>query len=426
MYAGRERNLPAAVSRYWRQGMLAALLAMALMPGHAVAQGIRLRTEFSSSRAWADTASLDAALGFASRQTAGAGARLIYEKTLGDVRIEFQGVLTAYSGDDIAYRAALAARFPPAPPTTLFDLGQIWQHDATTRIEGVIDRLSFAWVTPHLVLKIGRQAITWGSGIVFHPADIVAPFPPNAVDTSYKPGADMVYGQYLFDSGADVQAIALPRPLVPGGPVAFGNSTYAVRGKTSIGALDLSAMFARDRGDSVASMGLAGALGGASWNAQYVGWKLASGAERPSWLINISSFGTLAGRNMSWFAEIYHNGFGVGSGVPLSLLPPELSKRTATGQVFVLGRDFMALGGRVELGPDISVSPAALVSLSDGSALLSLRADYSLGDNTDVLLGYDRPLGRNGTEFGGRETTPGSGIYARPAARMMLKLVRYF
>ncbi len=416
----------AVVAGRMRKAWLVALLVAAIMPGPVAADGLRLRTELSSGRAWATATSLDAALGYASHQATGAGVRLIHEKTLGDFRIELQGVITARRGSDVGYRTALAASFPPVPPATLFDLGQTWRQDATTLIAGRIDRLSLGYAGPNLVLRIGRQAITWGSGIVFHPADIVAPFPPDAVDTTYKPGADMIYAQYLFDSGADIQAIALPRPLVPGGPVAFANSTYAVRGKTLVGALDLSAMFARDRGDSAGSVGLAGALGGASWNAQYIGWKLAGGAGRPSWLVNISSFGTLAGRNMSWFAEIYHNGFGVAPGVPLSLLPADLLKRSATGQVFVMGRDFAALGGRVELNPDLSASPTALFSLNDGSVLLNLRFDYSLGDNTDILFAASRPFGRNGSEFGGRETAPGSGIYARPATRLTVKLVRYF
>jgi len=42
--------------------------------------------------------------------------------------------------------------------------------------------------------------LSWGNGLVFSPMDIVNPFDPTAVDTEYKAGDDMLYGQidYFF------------------------------------------------------------------------------------------------------------------------------------------------------------------------------------------------------------------------------------
>ncbi|MBZ0128836.1 MAG: hypothetical protein K8F59_06950 [Rhodobacteraceae bacterium] len=404
---------------------LSAALAFGLA-APAAADGLRVRTEVSLNTNSARATSLDASLGFARRDHRAGSVRLMWEKSLGDFRFEIHSHMAVNQGDILPYGAAIAPFYPAPATTTLFDLTRTWQASPTSFITNTFDRLSLSYASSHFVLKIGRQAITWGSGMVFHPADIVAPFAPTAIDTAYKPGADMVYAQMLFDSGADIQAIAVPRGLAPGGPVDFAASTYAVRGQTALGSLDANLMLARDRGDSVGSFGLSGALGGASWNAEYVHWRLASGATHPSWLFNIANYGTLGGWNVSYFAEYFHNGFGVDAGVPLDSLPASLTKRMSTGQVFLTGRDFLSLGGNVEMTADLSVAPNAIVSLADRSALAGFTVNYTLGDNTNLVFNFSQTFGADGTEFGGRETSAGSGIFASGGRSMVLQLVQFF
>ncbi|NOX73340.1 MAG: hypothetical protein GXP03_06885, partial [Alphaproteobacteria bacterium] len=361
-------------------------------------------------------------LGFQNRRTASGSARLMWGKNTGPFRFEIHSRLSFSQGDDVAF----SAFFPVPLPATLFDLTTSWLSNTNTSVTNTIDRLSVTYSTNNMVLKIGRQAITWGSGMVFHPGDIVAPFAPNALDTAYKPGADMIYGQVLFDSGADIQLIAVPRGAVLNGPILFSASTYALRGQFQLASLDASLMLARDRGDSVASVGLSGALGGASWNAEYVGWRLADGTAYPSYLFNISNFSTLGTLNISYFGEYFHNGFGVAAAVPLDALPASLSKRMSTGQVFLPGMDFLALGAALQVTPDLSVSPSALLSLDDRSALASLGVNYTLGDNTNFVVNYSQPFGPVGSEFGGRETSAGSGVYGMPPRSLSLQLVHFF
>ena len=107
-------------------------------------------------------------------------------------------------------------------------------------------------------------------------------------------------------------------------------------------------------------------------------------------------------------------------------LPASLTKRMSTGQVFFGGRDFLAFGGQVQMTPELTVTPNAIVSLNDASALASIGVNYSLGDNTDLSFDYSHPVGKDGSEFGGRETTAGSGVYTGPARTATLRLVHYF
>ncbi len=400
-------------------------LVFALAAAPAMAQDFTIRSELGASYDWAAPASLDTALGFGTRQTWQGQMRLMWQASLGELQLEFAGVIGAAVGDNVAWRAALAPFLPPQPPATLFDMTYA-NVTGNTALGARVDRLVLTYARENLVLKAGRQAITWGQGLVFHPGDIVAPFAPNATDTSYKPGVDMLYGQYLFDSGADVQAIWVPRPLVPGGPVDANASTFALRGAFRVGEVDVALMAARDRGDTVGSLGLAGPLGEASWKAEYVGWQLASGAYRPSWLLSAANFTTIGDVNVSYFAEYFHNGFGVAPGTALDALPPELLKRLGTGQVFLTGQDYLALGATLQLTPDLSLTPTALISLNDPSALLSVGLNYALGDNTNIMFTYSQPTGPTGTSFGGLETSAGSGIFATPPRSAELKLVHFF
>lgn len=399
--------------------LLAAIMAMPVW-----ADDFRVRTEVGLTSSNADATSLEADLGYRVTRALTATARLMWDKFEGSFRFEVHTQLKAARGGQIA----LASELMPAegPPRTLLDLSGAWSHDPDQTVVGVIDRASVAYTRESLVLKAGRQAITWGSGLFFHPSDIVAPFSPDAIDTSYKPGVDMLYAQYLFDNGADVQAIAVPRAETYGGTVDMGQSTLAIRGSATLGGLDGALFYARDRGDNVTGLNLSGPLGGASWNAEYVHWRLADDTTYPSWLFNVTNFGTLGDWNVSYFAEYFRNGFGVDASVPLDALPANLTKRMSTGQVFFGGQDFLAPGGQLQVTADLSVSPRAIISLNDGSKLAMVGVNYAIGDNTDLAFDIFCPFGTDASEFGGRETSAGSGVFAGPSRSATLRLVHFF
>lgn len=365
----------------------------------------------------------DATSGLGDHSAVTSGLRMMNDGWMGDVRFEYHLNLQHIQGSSLALIKAAEAG---AIPTTLFDLSGSSDLGRDGRLSAVLDRASLAYTTDQTVLKIGRQAITWGMGTVFHPGDFVAPFSPNAIDTSFKPGVDMIYGQYLFDCGADVQAIYVPRPSSFGGAIDPDASTLAMRGYASLGAVDVAWTVAQDRGDRVQSVGLSGSLGGAAWKAEVVDWTLESGTVDPSWLVSLTNFGSLGDFGTTYFAELYHNGFGQPASVPVADLSAALTKRMGTGQVFYAGQDFLALGGSLLVSPDVGISPSAIISLEDRSALLSLSANLNVGDNGSLSLSVLRPNGADGTEFGGRETAAGSGVFSGAAPTVTLTATQYF
>lgn len=403
--------------------VISACLAFALGSGLAHAGDLRVRTEIGAASFVGDETGPENDLGFRRSEKTNASARVMWE---GDVGAATAGVhvnLSMAHGSFVELGNLVSTEF--APPT-LIDLRHDFIDDERTELVGVLDRAHLTFSTDQLVVTLGRQAITWGGGMMFQPMDIVAPFPPDAIDTAYKPGVEMIYGQYLFDNGSDVQAIYVPRANEYGAAPSREYSTTAVFGSTTLGPLDARALVAQDRGKSVVGFGLGGPLAGAAWNVEWVGLEGENQSYHPFWVANVSNFGTLGDWNISYFAEYYHNPLGVDGNVALDDLPDDLVVRMGYGQVFLPGRDFVGLGGMIQVSPDVSISPTVIISVNDGSYLGRMSLAASLSDSADLFLDVAVPVGADGTEFGGRETTEGSGIFAGVPASATLRFVKHF
>ncbi|GHE05400.1 hypothetical protein U879_04025 [Defluviimonas sp. 20V17] len=410
-----------------------AVLALSLATGLGLAAPARAdnalhgRFELTGIGATSKAGSADAFLGARSRAGLHGDFRLTWEPHWGRWDFSLHYVLRGASGRDVALSRSKAALLPAPPPATLFDLSETLTDSGNRRLTQRIDRLSLGYSTPHFVFRIGRQALTWGAGQVFHPMDLVDPFAPNAVDTEYKPGVDMIYTQILFDDGSDLQAVAAPRRAVAGGPVSGNASTFALHYHRSIGAFGLSLLAARDRGDWTAGLGLSGPLGGATWNAEIVPTREAAGATRVSGLLNISGATTLAGRNATYYAEYFHNGFGVpGSGAALDSLPSDLTARLTRGQIFTVSRNYLAAGGAWDWTPLLTLSPSLIVNLDDRSFYVSAESKWSLSDNSMLLIGLQAPVGPHGTEFGGLPVSGTTAPYSAEPTTAFLQFRRYF
>jgi len=72
-----------------------------------------------------------------------------------------------------------------------------------------LDRFYFDHTTEQTVVRVGRQAISWGNGLFYNPMDFFNPFDPAAIDNEYKTGDDMIYAQYLNPRGLYVVTVFL-------------------------------------------------------------------------------------------------------------------------------------------------------------------------------------------------------------------------
>ncbi|HLI66369.1 MAG TPA: hypothetical protein VKU90_08390 [Caulobacteraceae bacterium] len=408
---------------------LGGAVVLTVFAGAASAQadnGVHGRLEVADAGLFSRGDSIEAALGAKDSDAASASLRVTWEPTWGAWSLQAHGLVTIEDGPEVALARAQAGVLP-APPATWFGLTANFADRGDVLGQASLDRLAVAYTTPSLVVRVGRQAITWGSGLVFRPMDLFDPFAPNATDTEWKPGVDMLYVQRLFADGSDLQAIVAPRPARPGGPLTADASSFALHYQTTIGGHQTTALLARDHGDWVAGAGLNGAWGGATWNLEIVPTFLAAGGTRVSALANLSDAVTLAGHNATVFVEYFHNGFGAGDrNLTLATLPPDLKDRLARGQVFSTRQDEVAGGMTFEASPLITLSPTLIADLDDGSLFLLAAGTWSLSNNATLVAGAQAPIGPARTEFGGLPLAPGGQVLLAPPAQIYVQLRRYF
>ncbi|MCG8458405.1 MAG: hypothetical protein MI919_19180, partial [Holophagales bacterium] len=288
-----------------------------------------------------------------------------------------------------------------------------------------LDRASVTYSTPRTVVRLGRQALTWGNGQVFHPLDLFNPFSPDAQDTSYKPGTDMAYAQYLFDSGADIQAIVVPRRGADGDPASDASSA-AIKGLWRKGNVQMEAVAASDYGDPVFAFGAAGPVGDALWKFDIVSTDPDDGSAAISAVASLHNSWTWRTRPVSAYLEYYRNGFGVRDRRTVDSLPVDLTERIARGQIFNTGQDYLAIGGTVNSTPLLQISPVAIANLNDWSAQALVTAQYSLSDDANLVFGAQLPFGSRGSELGGRRTTVGADDFERAPYTFYIRFERFF
>ncbi len=321
--------------------------------------------------------------------------------------------------------------FPVDPDQiSLWHLNHILTDHDQTFTEHRLDRLSLGYSGTHLVMRIGRQALTWGSGLVFHPMDLFNPFAPNATYTTYKLGTDMLYGQWLFNSGADLQGVIVPHRDPKTGSLTDNQSSAGVKWHGFVGenhTIGIDLLLAQNYQTQVLGAGASGAIGGATWTTEAIPIHLDGNSLLTSFLTNVQYAWIWNEKNINGYIEYFHNGFGVsGTDRTLSSLPASLTERLVRGELFTVSSNYIGAGINVQWTPLFTLNPSIISNLDDRSMLLIGQAVYSLSQNTNITYGFQWGLGSHGTEYGGLQTAPDSGIYVTPANQAYIRLTWYF
>ena len=328
--------------------------------------------------------------------------------TQGDLRLNLEHRQSGWTFNTNYQLAALNGEtvLLPNDSRRLFDLTSVIDQGSESALAHRLDRLWVGYASEKAVVRFGRQALSWGNGMFYAPMDLVNPFDPAAVDTEYKAGDDMLYLQYLRDSGADIQGAYVIRRDYLSGDVDSDAATIATKYHGFRGEGEFDVLVARHYGDNVLGIGASHAIGGANWSADLVvtDTDLDTIVQLST---NLSYSWNFGGKNMSGVVEYHFNGFGQHSGSydPLSLAGnPDLLLRLGRGESFTIGRHYLAGSVLIEMTPLWSISPALLMNASDPSGLLQLITNYSLSDNMTLLGSLNFALGSNGSEFGGIES----------------------
>ena len=315
----------------------------------------------------------------------------------------------------------------PEDERRLFDLTKVMHDEGKSAWLHRLDRMWAGYSSDKTVVRLGRQAVSWGNGLFYTPMDLVNPFDPAAIDTEYKAGDDMLYLQYLRDSGDDVQAAVVIRRDVIGGDVDAGESAIALKYHGFAGETEYDVLIAENYDDIVIAFGGVRSFGGAIWRGDVVITDTVNDT-RIQVVTNLSYSWIWAGKNVSGAFEYYFNGFGQRAGRydPLSLATnADLIAYLARDQLFTLGRNYIAGSMSIELSALWSLTPTLFANLDDRSALVQWVTQYSLSDNLVFLGSLNLPLGGNGTEFGGIDSGI-NGLYLSSGVGVFAQIAYYF
>lgn len=309
----------------------------------------------------------------------------------------------------------------------LLNLTHVFHESDGEAILQRLDRLALGYTGQKLVVRVGREAISWGNGLFYNPMDVFNPFAPDAVDKDYKSGDDLAYAQWLFDSGNDAQAVLVPRRNLKTGKVDAAYGSAAAKYHGFFAGREYDVLAAQHYDDPMLAIGLA-----TDWRESVVrGDIIATHTEErtiTSAVANISYSWVWFEKNISGFLEYFYNGFGQNAkdyspeALAGNLL---LLQRIQRGEIYTLGKHYIGASMSIETTPLTLLTANVFVNVADPSALLQLVYNIDWRQDLTLFAGFSVPMGTRGTEFGGIPTGAPQ-VYYSSGNALFLQLAYFF
>jgi hypothetical protein len=329
--------------------------------------------------------------------------RTLFAGNRGGIRLTADHTVVYEGGDSFAFvRSPLATldQTPTDDERRFFDLTWEIEDGASHRTVHRFDRLALEYRGADWGMSLGRRAVSWGSGIVFQPLDLFAPFAPTTVDRDYKPGEDMVLFDRLNAGGSDLQLLGVFR-RDESGDRDVDAASFGGKWRGHFGDRELELVAGRHYRDAVAGGSLRLPIGTAMLRSDVLVTDVDDGDTFVSALLNVDYSLLVAGRNVYLFGELHRNGFGVGEDeIDLTRIPERLRVRLERGEVFNLMRHYLAVGTNVEWHPLWTQSLTIIGNLDDGSALVQTELRWEPSDTARFDFGVIDSRGRRGKEYG--------------------------
>lgn len=255
-----------------------------------------------------------------------------------------------------------------------------------------IDRLNIAFSLPFADIFIGRQAISFGSGLVVSPSDVFSPFSYQDLNKEEKVGVDAVRVKFPmgkmgeFDTG-----------FVFGENGKFSKSAAFVSSKFYIWETNITLTVMDFMENLLASVNIERSIGGAGvWlEGAYTEEDILSGRK------SAGRYGRLtAGANYNFpnnifvFGEYHYNSAGAVK-ANLENYASNIKKTAYTeGGAYLQGQHYLAPGMSYQITPLLTGSFQMLINLTDPSFFMSPKLEYNVADNAYFDVGAFIGIGR--------------------------------
>lgn len=301
------------------------------------------------------------------------------------------------------FSSGVIARDSISDKRRLMDLTKSIDEDDNYIIYHRLDRLCLTLLPKWGVVRIGRQAVTWGNGLLFNPMDIFNPFSPSDIEREYKTGDDMVSTQFPIKKTGDFQLLYVPRREQVSGDVEWNQSSLAGKLHFAQGVTEFDIMAAKHYKDTIVGFGSAGYLGNTAWRLDSTWTFLDENRENDNYLsfvANMDYSWVWWKKNLYGYLEYYFNGL-CHDQYTEEYSDPDVSERINRGELFTLGRNYLSGHIRVELHPLFNVYLTMINNLADPSGSLQPRAAWDITQNMQITVGSALYFGGKGTEYGG-------------------------
>ncbi len=271
-----------------------------------------------------------------------------------------------------------------------FDLERNWRESDRFSGRLQVDRLNLHGESGFLHWTLGRQAIGFGRISLFSPLDVIAPFPPDALDVDVRPGVDAVKATRYYGLAGQI-----------GGVAVFGAekkyNSYLLTLGENFNQLDLVALTGRLRGRSMFGIGLAGELGKVGVKAELSLYR-GSAVQQPRGDLH-DDFGMAAlegwyrfDNGLVMLGEYLYNGIGTDDPQDYPLVA--VSAPVTEGLSFLLGQHYLLVGPSYQFHPLATVSGLIIYNLGDHSSLIRPQLAISLADNLQLDLFWGVTTGK--------------------------------
>jgi hypothetical protein len=321
----------------------------------------------------------------------------------------------------------LFLRGPVNDTRRFFDLTAVISEGDDYILYHRLDRLALTLLPKWGVVRIGRQAVTWGSGFLFNPMDLFNPFAPTDVDRDYKLGDDLLAVQLSLSRESDAQFLLVPRRDPVSGDVERDQSSLTGKLHFIRRALEFDIMAARHYGDNIIGFGSSGYLGSAAWrmDATYTFLDEESPSDDYfSLVVNMDYSWVWRRKNFYGFVEFFFNGLGEDN-YSDALTNPDIVKRLARGELFTLGRTYLSGMIQMEVHELFNVFLTVINNTADPSGVIQPRAAWDIITNLQLNFGGNIYYGDNHTEYGGFQI-PGTPFINKAPNSVYLWVTYYF
>lgn len=290
-----------------------------------------------------------------------------------------------------------------------------------------IDRLYMTLMPEWGSIRIGRQAITWGNGMLFNPMDLFNPFAPSDIEREYKVGDDMAAVQFSSDTIGDLQFLYVARREPDTGDVEWSQSSLAGKLHIARDVTEFDIMAAKHYKDAVAGFGSRGYLGDTAWRFDATWTFLDENSTKNDYLslvANIDYSWVWLKKNFYGYVEYFFNGL-CHNRYTEEYSNSIITERINRGELFTLGRHYLSGHIKVELHPLFAIYLTAINNVEDPSGSLQPRAVWDMTQNTQLTLGGNIYYGGEDTEYGGF-TIPDTSLRSEPSDSAFIWLSYYF